>query len=215
MMIKTMICLMLLATTCSSNQSQAGNQIKIEGKTEQQDFSQTGLVIDNGINRGVTYTDPEGILFNHRYIPISFTNDTTHTIRIDMAVAEEYYYEGPHGNEPFRILLLPPEWALDGVEITDSMTREINHYLEDTSVSFTLDPGEKYIMSIGTLYPNPPKSTGTLPRTLFTHDETSVFPQCEWYSKEDVNHSIQFELGLKLVYGENCMIIRCGHISFI
>lgn len=174
----------------------------------------TGLRIENGINRGVSYTDPQGNDYNLRYIPISITNDSTIPICIELAFAEGYVYSTSNGDENFEIIPLPREWALDGVEITDSMMNEIANYIQKPMFKEMLEPGEKWLIAIGTLYPRPPKLNGILPNSLFVHHDQEVFPNCDWRMKKETSSNARLPLGLQLNFGENCMIIPCGLVAY-
>ena len=174
----------------------------------------SGLLIDNGINRGVGYTDSLGNAFNLRYIPIAITNDSTIPIELHLDFPRAYAYPADHGDEPFRIIPLPGAWALEGVGVTDSMLEQLKYYIARPSFSQILAPGEKILIAIGTLYPRPPKFTGVLPRALFTAADGSMVPACEQLMDEALSDHLPIALGLKLIFGESCRIIPCGHISF-
>ncbi len=109
---------------------------------------------------------------------------------------------------------MPIEWALNGTEITASMLDELKHYIDKPILNETLEPGEKYAIGIGTLYPRPPKLCGVLPNALFAHRERGILSTCEWLMKEDPSSNHQIVLGLKLNFGEKCTVIPCGQISY-
>ncbi|MBT8189325.1 MAG: hypothetical protein KJO29_02760 [Bacteroidia bacterium] len=175
----------------------------------------SGLVIDNKINRGINYTDPLGTDFSIRYIPITITNDSTISIHLQMAFLKEYNYPHPNSHEKFRLIPLPKEWALDGVEISKSMINEITGYIENPALNDTIGPGKKIILAIGSIYPRPAKSTGVLPRKLFTVSDTDIFPECDWHLEKDSSSNQKNQMGLKVIFGEKCMIIPCGQISYV
>ena len=108
---------------------------------------------------------------------------------------------------------MPKEWT-DTITITDSMFDELNNYIDKPLLNETVDPGEKFVVAIGTLYPRPPKNCGVLPNALFTHSDRRIFPTCDWLMKEDPSSNLQIALGLKLDFGESCTIIPCGQISY-
>ena len=173
-----------------------------------------GLRIDNGIYRGITYTDSLGSNYNLRYMPITITNDSTISIHLQIAFSKEYNYPDPASDEKFKIIPLSKEWALDGVGITESMIDELPNHIEKPFLNETIEPGEKIILAIGSLFPTPVKATGVLPRILFTHSDTGIFPECDWLTEEDPLSNQQIPLKLEITLGERCMIILCGQISY-
>ena len=174
----------------------------------------SGLLIENRINRGINYTAPQGTDYSIRYIPITITNDSTISIHVQLAFSEEYSNPYPHIEEKFKLIPLPGEWALDGVDISENMIEELPGYIENPVLNQTITPGEKIILAIGSLYPRPAKSTGVLPRLLFAQSDTTPFPDCDRLVKEEPESNLPIPLGLKIIFGERCKIIHCGQISY-
>ncbi len=174
----------------------------------------SGLLIDNGINRGTNYTDSVGIDHNLRYIPISITNDSIIPIRLQITFSKEYEFPHPDSDEKFKVIPLPNEWALDGVGVTESMIDELPKYIGKPVLNEIVQPGEELVMAIGTLYPRPPKTSGVLPNELFVHIERGIFPACDWLMQGESSSNNQILLGLRLNFGEKCVIILCGQISY-
>lgn len=185
-----------------------------EKSTRTEQTSNVGLLIDNGINRGINYTDSLGTNYNLRYIPITITNDSTIPIHFQLVFSKDYDYPIAFGDQKFKVIPLPKEWGLNGVEITDSMFNELKNYIAKPLLNKTLEPGEKRVIAIGTLYPRPPKFRGILPNALFAHTDKGIFPTCDWLMNEDPSSNPQIALGLKLNFGESCMVIPCGQISY-
>lgn len=184
-----------------------------QAKSTEQTFN-SGLQIDNGINRGVNYTDPLGMTYSIRYIPITITNDSTISMELQIAFAKEYGYPVSIDTAMFHVIPLPEAWALDGVEITDSLLTELPKYMERPFFSKKLKPGEKWVIAIGTVYPRPAQFSGVLPNTLFTPTGQGVFPDCDWLVQPEQSPNPQVALGLKLTFGKDCRIIPCGQISY-
>jgi hypothetical protein len=174
----------------------------------------SGLLFDNGINRGTTYRDTLGIDFNLRYIPITITNDSTIPVHLQIAFSREYNYPTAETDQKFKVIPMPKEWALDGVGVTDRMFNELKDYIDDPTLNETLESGEEFVFAIGTLYPRPPKTTGVLPKALFAHIDAGVFFSCDWLMKKEPSLNPPKVLGLKLVFGESCTVIPCGQISY-
>ncbi|NRB50890.1 MAG: hypothetical protein HRU41_24685 [Saprospiraceae bacterium] len=173
----------------------------------------SGLQIENGINRGVNYTDSLGGTYSIRYIPITLTNDTNLAIQLQINFATADYLD-TNSREPFSVIPLPERWAMDGVEITDSLLNEIPKYLQRPSVSKTLKPGEEWLMAIGTVYSRPAKFTGVLPHVLFTHTTEALFPACDWVMAKSPSSGALLPLGLRLRLGGNCMVVPAGQMTY-
>jgi hypothetical protein len=204
MIVRTLIGLLMVLMSCSSNQ-QASQEKQQEEQDSKSFTSKSGLLIDSGINRGVNYTDSLGKSYNLRYIPI--------TIRL--AFAQSYDYPKGHGEEPFMILPMPTTWVQYGRDITESMYDKLEPNIADPSFSKILQPGEKLLTGIGTLYPRPPKTTGVLPRALFAHLDERIFPSCDGHMPKATASQAQLPLGLKIIFGADCRVIPCGHISYL
>ena len=107
--------------------------------------SKSGLLIDYGINRGTGYTDSLGTYYNIRYIPITITNDSTIPIHFQIAFSKEYDYPVAYGDREFKVIPLPKEWALDGVEITDRMINELPKYIDKPFSNKPLNPAKNLL----------------------------------------------------------------------
>lgn len=176
--------------------------------------SHTGLQIENGINRGVNYTDSRGGTYSIRYIPITLTNDTSLSIQLQLKFETADYLD-TNSREPFNLIPLPERWAMDGVYITDSLLNEIPKYLQQPSVNKVLKPGEEWLMAIGAIYSRPAKFTGVLPHILFTHTTEAVFSECDWGMEEIPSSGAPLALGLRLRLGGNCMIVPVGQMVYL
>lgn len=173
-----------------------------------------GLQIENGINRGVNYTDGLGGTYSIRYIPITLTNDTNLSIQLQLTFETADYLD-TNSREPFNLIPLPERWAMDGVEITDSLLNELPKHLQQPTVSKILKPGEKWLMAIGTVYPRPARFTGVLPHTLFTHTTAAVFSECDWDMEEIPSSGTPLALGLRLRLGGNCLVVPAGQMTYL
>ncbi len=172
-----------------------------------------GLKIENGINRGVNYTDPLGTPYSIRYIPITITNYTTISLTLRLAFAQEYNYPVDMDTAKFHVIPLPGVWGMDGVEITDSLFDELPRIMGEPVIDKTLAPGEKCLLAIGTVYPRPAGFSGVLPNTLFTAVDQHTSSGCDWLVKEKQSPNAQLPLRLKLKFGKDCRIIPAGYIA--
>ena len=199
---------------------------KISKSTEQ--TPKSGLLIENGRPRGLSYTDTLGTKYSYRNIPITITNDSTIAIHIKIALSNEYDYPAAYGDQKFKVFLLPKELTPDK-ETWDSMSyvlgnnywvyKELSDFFErglnpPYILNETLEPGEKCDITIGTLYPKPPKISGVLPNALFSQNNIGLYHECDSLINQDYSTNSQLSLWLKLVFKESCMIIPCGQISY-
>jgi len=227
MILRTIVRLLIALIACSCMQQPSENRLQHEKDSNQHFSSQSGLRIDNRVNRGTGYTDSQGTDYSLRYIPITITNEDSIPIRLQIDFSKEYDYPIENSDEKFKVLLLPKVYSLDGVKLTtdnellkDSLQIEFRNYLEngfDTAYQLNeiLDPNDKFILTIGTQYPRPAKISGVLPRTLFVLSDTTTFPMCEWLMEKNRSSNQQIPLGLQIIIGDSCMIIPCGSISYL
>jgi len=184
-----------------------------------QQTPKSGLLFNNGINRGISLTDSLGTKYNLRYIPITINNDSTVQIQLQLTFLEEFEYPVIFGDEKFKVIPLPKEWTLDGVEITESMINEIPKYINKPSINKIIEPNEKFVLSIGTVYPSSPKLCGVLPNLLFTQNDRDNFQSCDVQMELNRSTNPQLAILLKLVFCVNsdapgCSLISCGKISY-
>ncbi len=197
MKFRTVVGLFILLMSCFGNQQAL----------------KSGLVIENKINRGISYTDPQGTDYSIRYIPITIANDSTIPIHLQIAFSKEYNNPHPYSEEKFKLIPLPMEWAIDGSDISERMIDKLPSYIENPVLNETIEPGARIVFAIGSIYPRPAKSTGVLPRTLFVLGKSDIFTDCDWLM--DIDRSNQhIPMGLKIIFGEKCTIIPCGQISY-
>ena len=182
--------------------------------TKREPIIDSGILIDNGINRGISYTDSLGNDYNLRYIPVTITNDSTISIRLQISFLAQYSSPSSQNNEQFRLIPLPKEWALDGIGVTESMIVDLPSYIDNPSLNETIKPGQKIVMAIGALYPRPPKFSGVLPNMLFTQDKRSLYSDCPGLTDPILAIDSGLKLGLKLKFGESCRIISCGQVAY-
>ncbi|MBX2875200.1 MAG: hypothetical protein KTR30_23980 [Saprospiraceae bacterium] len=201
--------LLVLLTFCG-----AWVHCTLEKPTDREQNLHDGLQIENGINRGVNYTDSVGGTYSIRYIPITITNDTSLAIQFQINFSATDYLDN-NSQEPFSVIPLPERWAMDGVEITDSLLNEIPEYQKHAFASKTLKPGETWLMAIGTVYSRPAKITGVLPHVLFAHTTETIFPECDWNMEEHPSSGAQLLLGLRLRLGGNCMVVPAGQMTYL
>ncbi|MDN5204228.1 hypothetical protein QQ008_22745 [Fulvivirgaceae bacterium BMA10] len=212
MMFRTIVGFLIVLVGCSGNQQTSKGELQIENGPNQHLGSKSGLLIDNGINRGTSYTDSLGTDYNLRYIPITITNDSTIPVHLQIAFSKEYDYPAAYGDEKFRVFLLPKEWA-DTITITNSMFDELKNYIDRPLLNETIEPGEKCVVAIGTLYSRP-TNCGVLPNALFLQNKGDLYHECDGLINQDKSTNSQLALGLKLDLCGRCTLIPCGQISY-
>jgi hypothetical protein len=194
---------------------------KPKSDTDQHLKSKSGLKIEYKPTRGQGYTDPNGVEYSLRHIPATFTNDTTISIHLQMSFAKDYDYPNEYNAEKFKVFPMPKAWNLDGVEITDDMLMGLSAYIDTPILSKTLEPGEKWLIALGTLYPRP-INYGVFPVAVCSHDNRALYHGCK--SLIDPGKLDILPLALELIIGftsgsqtspESCIMIPCGQISYL
>ena len=178
----------------------------------------SGLKIENGINRGIGFTDSFGAKYNIRYIPISLFNDTSQFINLELSFSHQYPNPSASTDNGFKIVPLPSNWVRDGAEITDSLLVAFKENLDQPEMNITLSPGEERSIGIGTVYPQGLSYPSPLPYGLVVRGEQGQTYPCEYRLKQ--NNSIsESELELQLVLywsslEEFCGIVDCGRLRY-
>ena len=111
-------------------------------------------------------------------------------------------------------------FALDGVEISDSLLKELPKYKYKPFLNETLDSNEECVMTIGILRSRQPELCSATPYGILEYRDRGITPSCEWAMNEDQASNPELALGLKVGFctiGEeykSCTIISCGQISY-
>lgn len=137
----------------------------------------SGLKITYKPTRGQSYLDQEGKNLNLRHIPLILTNDSSVTIHLEIAFAEEYTFPAAFDDAHFRLFPMPEIWAMDGVDITDSILQELPRYIDAPRLSKTLKAGESCYLALGTLYPKN-LNYGVFPIAVFSHEQRDLQHEC-------------------------------------
>ena len=187
--------------------------------------SKSGLQIENGPNLGSTHTDTMGIKHNYRNITATITNDSTIPIHLQIALSKEYVFPATCGDKRYKVFLLPKELTPDTAtlynNITDGLGNFLDRCLDDPFIlNKTLEPGEKNVVTFGTLYSRP-TNCGVVPNVLFAQSDNDNFQACDSLMNQDKSTDPQLALGLKLDFylprvrsPFACTLIPCGHISY-
>ena len=164
--------------------------------------------------RGTTYTDPKGMVYNLRYMPITVANDTTVPVQLEIVFLKEYAYPTAQGDQAFKVFPLPTAWALDGVGINDSLLNELPNSINNPSLKLRLEPEENYLFAIATLYPRPANFGGVRPMELFSPSSKEMRADCTRLKGQKSSPENPDILVLKLNFGGNCRIISCGQMLY-
>ena len=202
---------MALLMSCFYNGPNSKDNLQLKNARNQQNWSDK-LIINNGQYRGTVYTDSLGDIYNIRYMPITITNDDIIPIHLQISFAKEYDFPIAASLEKFNVFPLPIEWANDGAEISDSMIDQLPKYISEPILNKTLEPNEKNLFAIGTLYRRG-KTGGLLPKFLFIQNDQEIFSECDWLMNEHLSSMPQLSLGLKFSISGSCFKIPCGKIS--
>lgn len=221
MKLRNVIGLLVVIIFCSCIQQTVKNKQQTEPNINQQNVIKNGLLIENGINRGLAFTDSLGDKYAITYISINVANTDTVPVNFEFSLASEYNHPLATDREKYTLVLLSEEWTLDGVTISDSLINKIPNYLKQRKLNKTLKPGEETIFAIGTLRPSPAKICVVLPNELFLNDRSNLYTDCDWQMNKRNTTNSQIEIGLKLDYSDkkgestNCIIIPCGRVSYL
>ncbi len=220
MIFRTILGLLIVLISCSCAQQTSKGEHQTENAPNQHLKSKAGLKIEYKPTRGQPYTDTLGTKYSLRHIPATITNDSTIPIHVQIAFSKEYDYPIAYNDEQFKVFPMPKEWALDGVEITDSTYNELPKYIDKPFLNKTLEPGEKFVVAFGTLYPHP-INYGVFPMAVFSQNNRAFHHDCDSLiiPNKSTNPHLVLELNLGFTSGsqaspESCTIIPCGQISY-
>lgn len=210
--------LFLILILCSCKQRRLTDDPFNSNFNKDRSKNLSGLLIENGINRGIMYTDSLGTNYNIRYIPITLTNDSTLPIRVQIKFLKEYTNSLTATGEKFNIIPMASEWAMNGAEITNKMRIDLAGAIDKPFTSIVLNPGENYRIGIGTRYPTGIAYGAPLPEMLYVQGDGEDSLICDQLL---LGREVESAIGLrlKLIFNkgesnEQCAIISCGHISF-
>ena len=219
MKIRTILELLIVLIVCScSTQTSKDEQQTVKG-TNPHLGSKNGLLIDYGMNQGITKKDTLGT--QYRYITATITNDSTIPIHLNLALSKEYDYPATYGEQKYKVFLLPKELTPDTAAIYNNIP--VGNFLDRCLdkpyiLNKTLKPGEYCVITIGTLFLEKPYQV--VPRAVFTQNNKDLYLECDSLINAKMSTNPHLEIGLKVVFCtkcdvyDSCMIIPCGQISY-
>ena len=204
--------------SCKQQTTNSTQQSSKNANSYQAKFK-NGVKIENESNRGTFYADSLGAKYGITYIPVTITNDSTISIRVQFDFANEYHFPQSESDEKFRLLPLPSEWAQDQTENTKEMLDNLPHYLDNPVFNAIIEPGEKLELGIGVHRSTPSKTSVPIPNILFTKDNMDLYQDCDDLIYQNSSINSPLSLWLKLVVDINssspwCTLISCGQISY-
>lgn len=227
-MLRTIVVLLIALISCSCLQQKSiEGQYKEPGSNEMPK-SKTGLKIETTPTRGTAFTDSLGLEYFIVHVTNTITNDSTIPIQlqIDLPSAFSYPISGNYVN--FKIVLWPeltepPHLYTDRQRRVQVMkNRTISDWEASNQFNKLLEPGEKYVVTIGTLVnAGAPNICSPVAYSLLTYSGRRNYSDCNWTLDEEYLTDTQSALGLQVGFCtsgqhyESCTIITCGQITYI
>ncbi|NNE55806.1 MAG: hypothetical protein HKN32_07295 [Flavobacteriales bacterium] len=172
--------------------------------------------ITNGVLRGTGHTDSLGTEFNLREIPITFRNDSTLPLQVELEFSSGYSYSENHGEGTYRVVPLPEEWGLEQTSdsLFDLLYQRLPGHINNPFLQRTIQPGEELTIAITTVYPLPAEEWWIVPDELFAFTDKLTHTSCEWLHNEKSTSLTAIRLGMKVRYDGGCTVIPCGRLFF-
>ena len=187
--------------------------------------SKTGLKIETTPTRGTVFTDSFGFEYIIIHVTNTITNDSRIPIHLQIGLPIEFSYPMSDDSLKFSIVLWPgltepPHLYSDNTgRVMENFTgfelEALNQYNQ------LLAPGEKYIVTIGTIFSKPPKICSAVAYSFLAYGERGNYSDCDWPMDEEHATNPQLALGLQVgfctsgLHYEHCTIITCGQITYI
>jgi hypothetical protein len=216
----------LIFYACQQQKSIAG-QSKKPGSNHPSK-SGTGLKIESSPTRGTLLADSLGSEYFIVHVSNTITNHSSTPIQLEMDLPIEFSYPISNNHVNFRIVLWPELTEPPGL-FSDSQSRiqvmenwTISDWESSNQFNKLLAPGEKYVVTIGTLV-NTAVSTicSAVAYSFLTYSEKSNYSDCDWTLDGEQVTNPPLALGLQVgfctsgLHYEHCTIITCGKITYV
>lgn len=219
----TGLLIVLMVCSCMQKKSKEGQDVQTSSNPLPD--SNTGLLIENGPPRGTGFTDSLGLEYNIVHITTTITNDSSIPTRLQIDLPEDFSHPIFGGHQKFKIIVWPG-LAEPPHLYTESPERVLENFSGNGSekpnqFNRLLAPGEKFIMSIGTIFSRPAEFCSVVAYSLLEYGDRQKYQDCVWTMEEEHLTNRQFALGLHVGFctsGQNyksCMIITCGKTTYI
>ncbi len=224
-MLRTIIVLLITLIFCSCSQLKSKTGSKIEPSINQLPESKPGLSIKTTPTRGIGFTDSLGSEFFIGHVTNTITNDSTIPIHLQIDLPIEFSYPISDDSLKFKIVLWPglrepPHLYSDSQGIVlESFTG--NNLGSSNQFNQLLAPGEKYVITIGTIFPRLPRICSAFAYSFLEYRERENYSDCDWTMDEVHSTDPLLALGLQVgfctsgLHYESCTIIPCGQITYI
>ena len=222
-MLRSIVGLLIAVIVCSCFQQKSKGALHAENSFSLPE-SKTGLRIENSLTRGTGFTDSLGSEYIIVHITNTITNDSTIPIQLEMDLPREYHYPISDDSQKFRIVLWPgltepPHLYSDsaGQIFANSIDNESE---SQNQFNQLLEPGEKYLVTIGTIVPSPPKICSVVAFSIVEYNERKKYSDCDWPMDEVNSTNPKLALGLKVGFCtsgqqyKTCAILPCGQITY-
>ncbi|MBK8504654.1 MAG: hypothetical protein IPL46_22065 [Saprospiraceae bacterium] len=226
-MMRTIVLLLcaLIYYSCLQQKS-IGGQYKTS--LDQLPKSRTGLKIETTPTRGTAFTDSLGSEYFIVHVTNIISNDSTVPIQLQIDLPLEFSYPISGNYVNYKIILWPdltepPRLYSDRqgrVQVMKNWT--ISDWDGSNQFNRILAPGEKYVVTIGTLVnTRAPNICGAVAYSLLTYSERRNYSDCNWMLDENHLANPQLALGLQVGFCtsgqhyESCKIITCGQITYV
>jgi len=204
-MLRTIVVLLIALIFCSCSQQKSIAGSKIEPSTIQRSKSKTGLKFENGVTRGIGFTDSLGSEYFIVHVTNTITNDSTIPIQLQIDLLSDFSYPISNNYVNFKIFLWPeftepPNLYSDNQSRVRVMKkRTISEWNSSNQFNKLLAPGEKYVVTIGTLVNTRASNIcSAFAQSLLTYSERRNYSDCDWTLVEEHLTNPQLALGLQV-----------------
>jgi len=200
-MLRTIAVLLIALFFCSCSQQKSTAGSKIEPSTNQRPESKTGLKFETRPPRGTGFTDSLGFEYGIVHITHTISNDSTIPIHLQIDLPIEFSYPFSDDYHKFKIVLWPgltepPDLYSNSTGVLEDFTG--NDLGSSNQFNQLLAPGEKYVVTIGTIFPRLPKICSAVAYSLLEYNERRNYADCDWKMDEEHSTNPQLALGLQV-----------------
>lgn len=227
-MLRTIAVLLIVLIFCACAQltSRAGS--KIATGSDPLPKSETGLTFETSPTRGTRFSDSLGNEYFIVHVANTITNDSTIPIQLQINLPSDFSYPISGHDVNYKIVLWPeltepPHLYSDSqsqVQVMENWT--IRDWEAPNQFNKLLAPGEKYVITIGTVVNTEvPNICSAVAYSFLTYSERGNYADCEWTLDEEHSTNPQLALGLLVgfctsgLHYENCTIMTCGQVTYI
>ena len=166
------------------------------------------------------YTDSKGITYGLIYITATITNLDSIPADLQLSLPKAYDFPEGYGDKMFHLYIWPDmdsndihDMALENGAFDQGSDSKDKTYSEHDLI---INPGQKRIITIGTMFPSPGSKCSATPYELFSFQNPNEYSECEWSEPDSNSNVLVRRLALKLGFCtvggdyEACMYMACG-----